>query len=90
MLTNTVTLSAGAYTAATQGQPGTGSYAQGAGSTAPLAGSPSSRGTVIMADPAGALYTAIGTGNLRAYVVGQDRVGHAALSNLEARWSGSS
>jgi hypothetical protein len=47
------------------------------------------RGTVIYADSAGApfvtgpqqLYQAIGSGNLRAFVDGQDNVGHAALSN---------
>jgi hypothetical protein len=44
-------------------------------------------GTVIMADSsagsAGAqlLYQAIGAGNLRPYVQGQDDVGHAALAN---------
>lgn len=38
-------------------------------------------GQVIVADPAGPLYAAIGAGNLRAYVQGQDDVGHAALSN---------
>ena len=38
-------------------------------------------GQVIMLDPAGALYTAIGAGNLRAWVQGQDDVGHAALAN---------
>ena len=43
-------------------------------------------GTTIYADSAGtggagALYTAIGAGNLRAYVQGQDDVGHAALAN---------
>lgn len=44
-------------------------------------------GTVIVADStAGStgpqlLYQAIGAGNLRAYVQGQDDVGHAALAN---------
>lgn len=44
-------------------------------------------GTVIYADSSAGsngpqqLYQAIGAGNLRAYVVGQDAVGHAALSN---------
>ena len=38
-------------------------------------------GTTIMLDPAGALYAAIGAGNLRAYTQGQDDVGHAALGN---------
>jgi hypothetical protein len=43
-------------------------------------------GQVIEFDPAttagAALQTAIGAGNLRAYVQGTDDVGHAALSNL--------
>jgi hypothetical protein len=41
-------------------------------------------GQVIMFDPAtagAALQSAIGAGNLRAYVQGQDDVGHAALAN---------
>ena len=38
-------------------------------------------GTAIILDPAGALYGAISAGNLRAYVQGQDDMGHAALSN---------
>jgi hypothetical protein len=46
------------------------------------------RGTTIYADSAAGtdtaaklLYQAIGSGNLRAYVQGQDDVGHAALAN---------
>ena len=42
---------------------------------------PSSPGTAILLDPAGALYAAIGAGNLRPYVQGQDDRGGAALSN---------
>lgn len=44
-------------------------------------------GQVIMADSSAGstgpqlLYQAIGAGNLRAYVQGQDDVGHAALAN---------
>lgn len=44
-------------------------------------------GTVIVADSSAGttapqlLYQAIGAGNLRPYVQGQDDVGHAALSN---------
>ena len=37
---------------------------------------------VIVLDPTGALYAAIGAGNLRPYQQGQDDVGHASLSNL--------
>lgn len=45
------------------------------------------KGTVIWADSSAGttgpqnLYAAIGAGNLRAYVQGQDDVGHAALAN---------
>lgn len=45
------------------------------------------QGQVIMADSSAGsngpqlLYQAIGAGNLRAYVQGQDDVGHAALAN---------
>jgi hypothetical protein len=91
VLTATVTLPPGTFTAdaATGFRFGTGSSAQGAGvygSGGPgvssgAAGTVFPVGTVIVADPAGALFTAIGSGNLRAYVQGQDDVGHAALSN---------
>ena len=36
---------------------------------------------VIRLDPAGPLYAAISSGNLRPYVQGQDAVGHGALAN---------
>ena len=39
------------------------------------------KGTVIELDPAGPLYVAVGSSNLRAYVQGQDDAGHAALAN---------
>jgi hypothetical protein len=38
-------------------------------------------GTAMLLDPAGQLYTAIGSGNLRAFAQGTDDPGHAALSN---------
>ena len=38
-------------------------------------------GTAIILDSAGALYGAIGAGNLRAYVQGQDDMRHAAVSS---------
>jgi hypothetical protein len=38
-------------------------------------------GTAMLLDPAGELFAAIGSGNLRAYGQGTDDVGHAALSN---------
>jgi hypothetical protein len=90
VLTATVTLPPGTYTAdaATGLRFGTGSYAQGAGTYGSGAGGDLTAGgetfiagTVIVADPAGVLYTAIGAGNLRAFIDGTDDVGHAALAN---------
>lgn len=88
VLTATVTLPAGTFTddVATGLRFGTGSNAQGAGNWGSNGGATFLEGTAIYADSsgaggAGALYTAIGAGNLRAFVDGQDNVGHAALSN---------
>ena len=88
VLTATVVLPAGTFTddATTGLRFGTGSNAQGAGLWGSDGGVTFLAGTAIYADSsgtgaAGALYTAIGAGNLRAYVQGQDDVGHAALSN---------
>lgn len=83
VLTAKVTLPAGAYTAdATTGlRFGTGSYAQGAGTYGSSGGTTWEKGMIIWADPAGALYTAIGAGNLRAFVDGQDTAGHYGLAN---------
>ena len=80
VLTATVTVPAGAFTASSNGF-GTGSYAQGAGEYGSNGGTTWIKGTVIEADPAGALYAAIGAGNLTAFRDGTDAVGHAALSN---------
>ena len=85
VLTSTVVVAAGTATTVVAGEPGTGGAA-GFGNESISAGAedwPTTfvAGTVIVLDPTGALYTAIGGGNLRAYVQGQDDVGHAALSN---------
>jgi hypothetical protein len=93
VLTATVTVPADVAAAIVAGEPGTGGAA-GFGNTAGTdaaghwgtTGCTWQAGTVIYADSggtggAGALYTAIGAGNLRAYVQGQDDVGHAALAN---------
>lgn len=80
VLTATVTVPAGAFTLGGNGF-GTGSYAQGAGEYGSAASTTWVKGTVIEADPAGALFTAIGSGNLAAYRDGTDAVGHAAVSN---------
>lgn len=95
VLTATVTVPAGAFTAdvITGGTPstttgagapadfGTGSWAQSAGHYESGAGATWYAGQVIWADPAGKLFTAIGAGNLRAFTDGTDAAGHAALSN---------
>jgi hypothetical protein len=83
LITN-VTLAAGTPATVVAGEPGTGGAAGFGG--APTTGGPVFpttliKGTAIMLDPAGPLYTQIGAGNLRAFVDGQDNVGHAALSN---------
>lgn len=93
VLTATVTIPAGTPTADANGF-GLVSFSTGsAGTTAWAEGMPVTipKGTVIYADstsPGGVagngpqqLYIAIGAGNLRPYVQGQDDVGHAALSN---------
>ncbi len=84
VLTAQVNLAAGTPAAVVAGEPGTGG-ASGFGG-APTTGGPVwpttlIKGQVIMLDPAGPLYTLIGAGNLRAFVDGQDTVGHACLSN---------
>jgi hypothetical protein len=57
-------------------------YGQGAGEYGSEPGVTFIKGTPILLDPAGPVYTAIGAGNLRAYVAGQDDVNHAALADL--------
>jgi hypothetical protein len=84
ILTATVNLAAGTAATVVAGEPGTGGAAGFGG--APTTGGPVwpttfLKGQAIMLDPAGSLYTAIGAGNLRAFVDGQDTVGHACLSN---------
>lgn len=86
VLTSTVTIPAGTpIVTPTAGEPGTGGAAGhgNAGLSAGFAPWPQTflPGTAIVLDPGGALYAAIGAGNLRAYVQGQDDRGGAALSN---------
>jgi hypothetical protein len=89
VLTATVTVPAGTPATPAAGEPGTGGAA-GFGNAATSAGyalfpQTITAGTAIEFDPAttagAALQAAIGAGNLRAYVQGQDDVGHGALSN---------
>jgi hypothetical protein len=82
VVTTRVTVAAGAPTAGTYGSAST------AGSTwSELWGVTFTPGQVVWADssagttPPQLLYQAIGAGNLRAWVDGQDTVGHAAISN---------
>ena len=84
VVTAVVTVPPGAAATVVAGEPGTGGAAGFGG--APTASGPWLPITlqpqqVIMLDPAGGLYTAIGAGNLRPFVDGQDTVGHAGLTN---------
>jgi len=93
-LNSKVTLPAGSFTAdvitgATAGTTtgigapgnfGTGSYAQGSGKWGSGGGATWLAGMELLLDPAGALYTAIGAGNLTQITTADD-VGHSGLSN---------
>jgi hypothetical protein len=56
-------------------------YVQGAGECGSASGVTFIKGTPIVLDPAGPLFTAIGAGNLRLFTQGQDDRGGAALAN---------
>ncbi|HYK70435.1 MAG TPA: hypothetical protein VEV45_20995 [Streptosporangiaceae bacterium] len=85
VLTADVALAAGTVSTVVAGEPGTGGAA-GFGNSSTTGGPlwPTNllrKGQAIMLDPAGPLYTSIGAGNLRAFVDGQDTVGHFGLTN---------
>ena len=86
VVTATTVVAAGTVATVVAGEPGTGGAA-GYGNTAISAGAEDwpmtfIAGTTIVLDNGSALYAALNTaGALRAYVQGQDDVGHAALSN---------
>lgn len=96
VLTATVTITPDVAATVVAGEPGTGGPS-GYGNVGTVAPGTSGKygwlplvfqpGMVIYADSSGGingpalLYQAIGAGNLRAYVPGQDDVGHASLSN---------
>jgi len=89
VLTSTVQIAAGVVSTVVAGEPETGGAA-GYGNTSIASGAEAwpttiTEGTAIILDsgsPGSALYNALnGAGVLRAYVPGQDDVGHAALSN---------
>ena len=88
VLTSTVTVGTGTAATVVAGEPGTGSPA-GPGNAAttggPLWPTTYQQGQLIELDPAGTLFAAIGSGNLRAYVQGSDDVGHQALANWRHR-----
>ena len=82
-LTATVTVPAGTSATPVAGEPGSGGAA-GPGNAAttggPLWPTTFTAGTTLVLDPAGPLYAAIGSANIRADT-DTDAVGHAALSN---------
>jgi hypothetical protein len=88
VVTATVQIAAGTVATVVAGEPGTGGAA-GYGNMSTSAGAEDwpttiTAGTVIVLDNGtpSAMYTALnGAGVLRAFVPGQDDVGHAALSN---------
>ena len=81
VLTATITIPAGTAATVVAGEPSTGGWGGVATTGGPLFATTYIKGTAIILDPAGPLYTLIGAGNLRAFVDGQDNVGHAAISN---------
>lgn len=88
VLTATVTVPAGTPATVTAGEPGTGGAA-GYGNSGTSSGygvfpQVFVEGTAIELDPTGAVYaaiTAVNANALRAWVPGQDDVGHGAVSN---------
>jgi hypothetical protein len=83
VLTATVAVTAGTPATLVAGEPATGGAAGfGSASTTsgPLWPQTYIKGQVIMLDPASALYSAIGAGNLRAWS-DSEAVGHAGLAN---------
>lgn len=83
VLTATVTVTAGTAATPVAGEPATGAAAGfGSASTSggPLWPMAYIKGTPIILDPASALYSAIGAGNLRAWS-DSEAVGHAGLAN---------
>ncbi len=86
VLTSTVTIPPGTITTPVAGEPGSGGAA-GYGSTSTSAGygvfaQTLQQGQVIVLDPAGALFTAIGAGNLRSFTAAQETGGSLGVSNL--------
>jgi hypothetical protein len=68
----------------TAGDPGSGGAAsRGSAATTggPLFVTTLLKGTVLLLDPAGPLFTQIGSGNLRAFIDGTDTPGPGGLSN---------
>jgi hypothetical protein len=87
IVTKATTVPQGTLSTAAAGEPGTGGAA-GFGNASTSAGygvfaQTFLPGTAIILDSASALYAALnGAGALRAWVQGQDDIGHAALANL--------
>jgi hypothetical protein len=80
VITANVSVPAGSPATAVAGEPGTGGVAGFGSAATALSAATFVKGTAILLDPAGPWYSAIGAGNLRAFVDGQDTRG-AATSN---------
>ena len=81
VITANTMVPAGTSATPLSGEPGTGAQAGYGSSATPLSAATFVAGTAIMLDSACPWYAAIGAGNLRAYVPGQDDRGGATLSN---------
>lgn len=82
VVTATTTVPAGTAATPVPGEPGTGGAAGFGSAATPLPAATFVAGQAIVLDPAGPLYAAIGSANLRPFVDGQDTRGGAGLSNL--------
>ena len=80
VVTQTTTVPAGTATPVSGGY-GTVSWAGPSGAWAEGFPVTYQAGTPVLLDPAGALAAAIGAGNLRAWVDGQDAAGRPGISN---------
>lgn len=87
VLTSTVTVPPGTPSTPVAGEPGTGGSAgYGSASTVsgPLWPTTFQQGQVVVLDPAGSWFAAIGAGNLKPFTAAQETGGSLGVSNLTA------